>query len=111
RDQVLAAGLHVVAPCFWTGPCPALARDRDWCHDAAPVPSRPRVDFSYLVLAREPIPPRPFHRVVSDPLREKGRLRLFVCGPEGRYPLIRLSRHRGPNNEALDRVVRGGALF
>jgi SAM-dependent methyltransferase len=111
RDQVLAAGLHVVAPCFWTGPCPALARDRDWCHDAAPVPSRPRVDFSYLVLAREPIPPRPFHRVVSDPLREKGRLRLFVCGPEGRYPLIRLSRHRGPNNEALDRVGRGGAIF
>src|SRR5205814_1975210 len=49
RDHLLAAGLHVVAPCFWTGPCPALARDRDWCHDAAPVPSRPRVDFSYLV--------------------------------------------------------------
>jgi ribosomal protein RSM22 (predicted rRNA methylase) len=112
RDQVLAAGLHVVAPCFWTGPCPALARDRDWCHDAAPVPSRPRVDFSYLVLARErePLPPLPLHRVVSDPLPEKGRLRLFVCGPDGRHELVRLSRHRSSTNEALDRLVRGDAL-
>jgi hypothetical protein len=112
RDQVLAAGLHVVAPCFWTGPCPALARDRDWCHDAAPVPSSPRVDFSYLVVARapEPMPPLPLYRVVSDPLPEKGRLRLFVCGQDGRQQLIRLSRHRSAPNEALDRVVRGDAL-
>lgn len=110
RDQVLAGGLHVVAPCFWTGPCPALARDRDWCHDAAPVPSSPRVDFSYLVFAREPVPPRPLYRVVSDPLPEKGRLRLFVCGPDGRHELIRLSRHHGSKNEALDRVVRGDAV-
>jgi SAM-dependent methyltransferase len=35
RDRLLAAGLAVVAPCFWTGPCPALERERDWCHDAA----------------------------------------------------------------------------
>jgi hypothetical protein len=110
RDQVLAGGLHVVAPCFWTGRCPALARDRDWCHDAAPVPSRPRVDFSYLVLRREPPVPRDLNRVVSDPLPEKGRLRLFVCGPGGRLPLIRLSRHRSPANQALDDLVRGDAV-
>ena len=42
RDQLLALSeLRVVAPCFWTGACPALARERDWCHDAAPVPSAP----------------------------------------------------------------------
>jgi ribosomal protein RSM22 (predicted rRNA methylase) len=110
RDQVLAGGLHVVAPCFWTGGCPALARDRDWCHDAAPVPSRPRVDFSYLVLRREPPLPRDLNRVVSDPLPEKGRLRLFVCGPGGRLPLIRLTRHRSPANQALDDLVRGDAV-
>ncbi len=111
RDEVLAAGLHVVAPCFWTGPCPALALERDWCHDAAPVPSKPRVDFSYLVLRAEPVPPAPtLHRVVSDPMREKGRLRLFVCGPQGRHPLIRLTRFRAPQNAALDRATRGAAL-
>ena len=111
RDQVLTAGLHVVAPCFWTGPCPALALERDWCHDAAPVPSKPRVDFSYLVLRAEPVPPSPtLNRVVSDPMPEKGRLRLFVCGPQGRHPLIRLTRYRGPKNAALDRATRGAAL-
>ena len=111
RDQVLSAGLHVVAPCFWTGPCPALALERDWCHDAAPVPSKPRVDFSYLVLRAEPVPPAPtLNRVVSDPMPEKGRLRLFVCGPQGRHPLIRLTRYRGPKNAALDRATRGAAL-
>ena len=111
RDQVLAAGLHVVAPCFWTGPCPALALERDWCHDAAPVPSKPRVDFSYLVLRAEPVPPAPtLNRVVSDPMPEKGRLRLFVCGPQGRHPLIRLTRFRARENAALDRATRGAAL-
>ncbi len=111
RDQVLAAGLQVVAPCFWTGPCPALAHDRDWCHDAAPVTSKPRVDFSYLVLGAEPLPPSPtLYRIVSDPMPEKGRLRLFVCGPQGRHPLIRLTRHRAPKNAPLDRVTRGAAL-
>lgn len=110
RDQLLRAGLHVVAPCFWTGPCPALARERDWCHDAAPVPSRPRVDFSYLVLARESAGPRDLHRIVSDPLPEKGRLRLFVCGPDGRHELIRLARHHSAKNEPLDRAVRGDAV-
>jgi Mitochondrial small ribosomal subunit Rsm22 len=110
RDHLLSDGLHVVAPCFWTGPCPALARDRDWCHDAAPVRSQPRVDFSYLVLSTEPVAPRDLYRVVSDPLPEKGRLRLFVCGPDGRHQLIRLSRHRSPNNEALDRATRGDAI-
>jgi ribosomal protein RSM22 (predicted rRNA methylase) len=111
RDQVLTAGLHVVAPCFWTGPCPALALERDWCHDAAPVPSKPRVDFSYLVLRAEPVPPAPsLNRVVSDPMPEKGRLRLFVCGPQGRHPLIRLTRYRAPKNAVLDRAKRGEAI-
>ena len=110
RDRVLAAGLHVVAPCFWTGPCPALTRERDWCHDAAPVPSRPRVDFSYLVLSAEPVAPASLYRIVSDPLPEKGRLRLFVCGPTGRHPLLRLGRHQSNANAPLDRVVRGDAV-
>jgi SAM-dependent methyltransferase len=111
RDQLLTAGLRVVAPCFWTGPCPALALDRDWCHDAAPVPSKPRVDFSYLVLRAEPVPPAPtLYRIVSDPMPEKGRLRLFVCGPQGRHPLIRLTRYRSRENVAFDRAKRGDAI-
>jgi Mitochondrial small ribosomal subunit Rsm22 len=133
RDHLLAApgGLRVVAPCLWTGPCPAFARERDWCHDATFEPSevvgqRPRrVDFSYLALRRDrgaaaqaaaaaagtALPPPPadpaLFRIVSDALVEKGRLRLFGCGPSGRHALVRLDRHRAPSNAAFDLLTRG----
>jgi SAM-dependent methyltransferase len=114
RDLLLTAGLHVVAPCLWAGPCPALARERDWCHDAATrSPGDPRaagrVDFSYLVLRRtgRPATDPALFRIVSDALVEKGRLRLFGCGPAGRHPLVRLDRHRTPANEPFDQLVRG----
>jgi hypothetical protein len=112
RDRLLAAGLHVVAPCFWAGPCPALARERDWCHDAAPAqPGTPgsRVDFSYLVLSTEPPAPAPPARVrvVSDQLVEKGRLKIFGCGPNGRQAYVRLDRAASPANAGFDRLARG----
>lgn len=111
RDALVGAGLQVVAPCFRQGACPALAAERDWCHDAAAAPSRGRVDFSYLVLRAEPASPAAdLYRVVSDPLPDKGRLRLFVCGEPGRRELIRLTRHRSPANAALDRAGRGDVL-
>jgi SAM-dependent methyltransferase len=121
RDLLLAAGgLRVVAPCLWTGPCPALARERDWCHDAALEPSAVtgqrarRVDFSYLVLraaGETPAPQDPaLFRIVSDPLVEKGRLRFFGCGPSGRDALVRLDRHRTPANRAFDQAVRGDLI-
>jgi SAM-dependent methyltransferase len=112
RDRVLAAGLKVVAPCFWTGPCPALARDRDWCHDAAPIANGARVDYSYLVLRaagpglNPPADPALF-RIVSDPMVEKGRLRLFGCGPAGRHPLVRLNRQTSASNAPFDALHRG----
>jgi hypothetical protein len=111
RDRLIAAGLGVVAPCFWTGPCPALARERDWCHDAAAVPGAPspRVDFSYLVLRgdrTEAAPPERV-RVVSDLLVEKGRLKIFGCGPSGRHPYVRLDRAASPANAPFDRLERG----
>ena len=111
RDGLLKGGLHVVAPCIFQGPCPALAAERDWCHDAAPVPSRARVDFSYLVLRAEPVAPADgLYRVVSDPLPDKGRLRLYVCGAPGRRELVRLTRHRSAANAALDHAGRGDVL-
>lgn len=111
RDLLIDSDLHIEAPCFFRGPCPALARDRDWCHDAAPASDRRRVDFSYLVVRDTPAPLPPaeptLYRVVSEPFPEKGRLRLFVCGATGRHQLIRLDRHRSEHNQALDSVARG----
>lgn len=112
RDQVIAAGLHVVAPCFFTGPCPALLQERDWCHDSTSAGPRARhIDFSYLVIRRagEASTDPTLFRVVSDPLPEKGRLRLFVCGVAGRHPVVRLDRNHNATNADLDRLVRGDA--
>ncbi len=126
--------MRVVAPCLWAGPCPALARERDWCHDAALEPveiagQRPRrVDFSYLALRKtgektgemtgektgemtgEPSADPSLFRIVSDPLVEKGRLRFFGCGPSGRHPLVRLDRHRTPANQAFTDLARGDLI-
>jgi SAM-dependent methyltransferase len=110
RDQLLAlSDLEIVAPCFWTGACPALGRERDWCHDAAEVSGAPRVDFSYLVLRDKwrPIPGQLRYRVVSDPLPEKGRHKLWACGPSGRHLFIRLDRHASPANAAFADLARG----
>jgi SAM-dependent methyltransferase len=110
RDQLLAmSDLEIVAPCFWKGACPALARERDWCHDAVTDPEGRRVDFSYLVLRDrwKPLPGQLRYRVVSDSLPEKGRLKLFACGPTGRHAFVRLDRNESPANAAFAKLVRG----
>jgi len=114
HDRLLAAGLHVAAPCFCQTACPALQRERDWCHDSAEVlvAGRSRVDFSYLVLrqsAATAVDPSRY-RVVSDPIKDKGRLRFFICGATGRFVLMRLDRDRSAANQALDQARRGDVL-
>ena len=112
RDQLLAlSDLEIVAPCFWRGACPALASPRDWCHDAVAAPDLGgrRVDFSYLVLRDrwKPLPGQLNYRVVSDPLPEKGRLKLYACGPDSRHAFIRLDRNETPANAGFGKLVRG----
>jgi Mitochondrial small ribosomal subunit Rsm22 len=112
RDRLIASGLHVVAPCFWAGPCPALERERDWCHDSAKVPGAPRVDFAYLALRATPAltHPRTLYRVVSDALPEKGRLKIFGCGAAGRHALVLLDRQSSPSNAVFGELERGDAV-
>jgi ribosomal protein RSM22 (predicted rRNA methylase) len=114
RDRLGAAGLFVVAPCLWQGPCPALARERDFCHMSAAViaPGRSRVDFSYLMLRKQGTPSTDtsVFRIVSDPMKDKGRMRFFACGPAGRVPITRLDRERSPANQLLDEIQRGAVI-
>ena len=114
RDQLTVAGLFVVAPCLLQGPCPALLRERDFCHAsaAAIVSGRSRVDFSYLVLRRQgaPCADQAHFRIVSDPMKDKGRLRFFACGPAGRLLITRLDRDRSSPNQLLDEIERGAMI-
>jgi ribosomal protein RSM22 (predicted rRNA methylase) len=130
RDSLLArAAAHVFAPCTRTcAPCPALADDRDWCHEdrAVTLPQRTRelarrthlrdsgLRFSYLVLRRAPLAlvdaGDAAWRVVSAPRPDKGKLELTGCSQAGRIPLRRLRRHRSASNAAIERADRGAVL-
>ncbi|HKE15455.1 MAG TPA: small ribosomal subunit Rsm22 family protein [Kofleriaceae bacterium] len=132
RDRVLAAGLgHVFAPCTRTAaPCPALARERDWCHEDRPLALPPRASrlaqvtglrdsgmkFSYLVLRRaaDPLVASPADRaalrIVSAPKRLKGRRECIGCGDSGWVDLRLLSRRRSDANRAFERLRRGDVL-
>jgi SAM-dependent methyltransferase len=110
RDALVASGWVVHAPCTRAGRCPALPEGT--CHaDVAwsPPPAVQRIGhaarigreslaFTYFLLeppsgaARASTagasPAESRYRVVSERfLAKSGRLRVLVCGPEGRFPL------------------------
>lgn len=124
RALALAEGWHVRAPCPHEDECPALARRRDWCHARAPrrlpasfarfaeaVGRDPGfVAFSYLDLVRAPHPhDAAGARVIGEPLVEKGRARLGICGASGLRFVQALKRHK-PALRALRTVERGALL-
>lgn len=126
RGALLAAGLHVHAPCLHAGSCPLLEKETDWCHEDRPVDLPDwlvpvargaglrfeGLTFSFLAVRKEPPPVRPpLLRAVSGPLVSKGKRELLVCGAplDGRHGLRlgRLDRARTEANEAFDELVRG----
>jgi SAM-dependent methyltransferase len=129
RDLLVARGAAVRAPCLFRGPCPALAREGDWCHAERPIEPPPlvaqigkaaglrkeAVKMSYLVVAPpgEPWsapPPGRVFRIVSEPLAGKGRRRYMGCGPEGRLGLALQDRHAGQGNRSFERLLRGDVV-
>jgi SAM-dependent methyltransferase len=103
RDALVASGATVFAPCLHAAPCPALAREGDWCHEdldldlpdwLVPVARaaglrREGLTFSYLVLRRDGtnlagVMRAPAGaarlRVVSQAMPSKGKREVFVCG-------------------------------
>jgi hypothetical protein len=89
-------------------------RERDFCHASthAIAQGRSRVDFSYLVLCKQgaPCTDTSCFRIVSDPMKDKGRLRLFACGPAGRLLVTRLDRDRSSGNQLLGEIERGAVV-
>lgn len=118
RDQLIAAGLHVHAPCPHDGTCP-LPRGQDWCHFATRV-NRSTLhrtaksatlgfeDEKYAYVVASPRErPRAAGRVVRHPLRRSGLVTLRVCaGPDGLRD-VTVSRRQGELYRAA-RDVRWG---
>ena len=105
RDGLVQAGWQVEAPCFFAGPCPALAQGAA-CHAEAHLPlppharqlltvahiDRARPGFGWLLLrppGRAPVAaPAGAVRVLSEAMVNKaGRVRRVACGAEGRITL------------------------
>jgi ribosomal protein RSM22 (predicted rRNA methylase) len=124
RDGLLEPGAATVyAPCTRQGPCPALDDPRDWCHERrtwalppvlrelslATGLRRRDLKWSYLTLNRHGarLPDRWSYRVVSGPIKSKGKLEVFLCGAPGRLRACRLKRHRSRSNEAFAQLDRG----
>jgi ribosomal protein RSM22 (predicted rRNA methylase) len=126
RD-VLAAGaypgVYVFAPCTAAGPCPLLARERDWCHEelplALPETLRPvaraaglrweGLSYAYLTLRPRPGSLAPgTTRIVGGPLRSKGRTEWLGCGDRGLVRIARLDRDR--STDALEGAQRGSLV-
>ena len=126
RDGIAEHGeLAILGPCPHHAPCPMLARERDWCHDAVDVPLSPPLDgwaraaglrddrptFAWLALGARARPDDVAHRVVSHRLPSKGKLELILCGPEGELSRARrLDRHASEANASLTTTARGDRL-
>ena len=123
RQVALSRGFRVIAPCPHESACPALVRKKDWCHSKTEreLPVRlaafaravgrddTSMNLSYLALDRDAghDGSRPAAlRVLGDPIREKGRVRLPVCGPDGVRFLQALKRNRGAHDSLLQ-MARG----
>ena len=93
RDDLLAKGARMIAPCPAESPCPIA--DPDWCHFAARVERSSlhrRVKggdlgyedekFSYVILGRDPVG-QAHARIIRRLRHEPGLITLQLCTPAG----------------------------
>jgi len=121
RDSLVTSGKNVRAPCPHKDRCPALLRERDWCHTRHDknLPEKlarfardvgrddERMASAFLVLAKDAAPPAVL--VIGDARKEKGRVRVPVCGPGDLRFVQGLKRHRDVHDTLLD-LPRGARL-
>lgn len=126
RDRWRSKNRFAVRPCPHDQGCPAQTRDRDFCHEAraAVMPeffleasadvglSDSRLRFSYLIYNTAPAAVRDDQlvRIISHPIKEKGRLRYFGCSQTGLVEVMRQDRLRSKANAAFDHLGRGALI-
>ncbi len=124
-DLARHRAVQVILPCLHKGPCALLhvGGRQEWCHQSA-VWSPPEfiqiinkglnreidvLKFSYLVAVKSETlrSTKAGYRVVSHLLREKGRIRSYLCTPQGRVELVRLNKNRKVCNRDFDEISKG----
>ena len=114
----------VQAPCTHTNDCPIRKRQDDWCHFGLKWRppswferavfmiggSIPEINFSYLVLSKNPKRYEGFARVVSRRLDEKGRIRFWTCESEGKILYQVLKRDITEKNKMASKILQGDVV-
>ena len=126
RDLCASRGVGIFAPCLHSRPCPALAREGDWCHEDLPI-DLPKwlvpvaraaglrwegLTFSYLVLRRDARTldssvPAGALRAISKLIITKGKREVSLCGSTVTLDARRLDRDATAKNEPFDDIARG----
>lgn len=124
RDELVAAGYRIAAPCMGATACPMRSHGDLWCHQDAPW-DMPRglseldrelgfdkgsLKFSYLIVthagAVRAAPGR--WRVVSNMHRTQGRVWAWLCGAKGELVRAELLTRHGIRD--FERARRGDVL-
>jgi len=139
RDRIVhSTDMGVMAPCLHQKECPMLAaNERDWCHfyiewerpelirqlDDLTGLDHTHLKMAYLILqtnfeGRGTTAPsgssdegRKTWRVVSSPLKSKGKIEIVLCGDNGELlKVMRLDRDGSEANAAMDTIMRGDII-
>lgn len=120
RDQLISAGLSVVAPCPHDLACP-IPRGRDWCHFAVRVGrsaahrelkggTLPYEDEKYsYVCASAGGNHRPPARILRHPLTRKGLVSLRLCTQHDGLQTEAVSKRHGETYRAARNAAWGDA--
>ena len=119
RDQLIGAGLRVVAPCPHQARCP-IVPGQDWCHFASRVARSSvhrqikRADLSYedekfafVAAVAGHAPPPPPGRVLRRPRYGKGVVSLTVCTPDDGIVTEVVSKRQGTRYRAARDLTWG----
>lgn len=119
RDQLLAAGAHMAAPCPHAAACPVTGAD--WCHFAQRLErsslhrqvkgadlSHEDEKFSFVGVSRSAARPI-VGRVIRHPQVRSGHVRLEICAPEGLRSEV-VARSQGERFRKAKDLRWGGEL-
>ena len=122
RDQLLAAGWAIAAPCPHQGLCPVSTRPGDWCHAAVRL-DRSRAHrqakggergyedekFAYVAAVRGLPIEGPAARVLRHPITRPGHITLDLCRSDGSAALTTVSKREPAAFRAARKVEWGEA--
>jgi len=120
RDQLLALGAHLIAPCPHSHLCPLSGGK--WCHFSARV-ARSRMHrlikggdlgwedekFSYVVFSRKPIS-NPCPRIIGAPKKHSGFLEFELCCPDGLVHAQKITKKEGSRFKLAKKAEWGDIL-